>query len=260
MGTKSWPAPKNPLANEFRRQTLRAISGIIVLATVPLLPFLRPRLPPTSRHRSRPFNLAFMKYGTFWVFQSFSIIQALGYFVPINYLPSIAASLGTNPSLGSLALLITNLASIFGCLATGALVDRFDVMRIISAISLGAGAVVFLALGFSTSLWRLYIFGVFYGLTAGAYSTTWGGMIKEIVRCHPEADANIVFGFLAAGRGVGAISSGPLSESLLGGEGMWREGATSLYESQYGALVTFSACTAVAGGFGWFVRKAGLVW
>ena len=97
---------------------------------------MKPRLPISSTHISPPVDLAFLKSPFFWTLQFFNTIQALGYFLPTNYLPTIAESLGLGRTLGSLTILCVNLAGIFGCIGVGALVDRFDVGGLVVGLPL----------------------------------------------------------------------------------------------------------------------------
>jgi hypothetical protein len=78
---------------------------------------------------------------------------------------------------------------------------RSSVSSVILAISVGAAAAILVVWGVSTSIGPLFLFSVLYGLTAGSYSTSWTGMIRDIKERSLAADASIVFGFLAAGRG-----------------------------------------------------------
>lgn len=224
-----------------------------------MLVFLRPRLPVTSTYRARPTNMTFLRSPLFWVFQIFNVIQGLGYFLPANYLPLLAEHFGASQTLGALTVLILNLASIFGCITTGFLVDRYDVTTILIGISACASVTVLLCLGLSTTTVTLYIFGVLYGLTAGSYSTSWGGMVKEVQRRYEGTEANAVFGYLLAGRGIGSIVSGPLSGALIVSRTGLRDSARTVFESQYSPIVILSGCTALLGGCSWFVRKAGLI-
>lgn len=203
--------------------------------------------------------MAFFKSPFFWTLQLFNTIQALGYFLPTNYLPTIAESLGLGRTLGSLTILCVNLTGIFGCIAVGALVDRFDVTLVLLGQGLLSCIAVFIALGFTTSVAPLFVFSLLYGLTAAAYSTSWGGIIRELQKKHENTDANVVFGMLALGRGVGSIISGPLSETLVDESKSLHEAAVSAYGSEYGNIIIFSGCTAFAGGLAWFVRRAGFI-
>lgn len=230
----------------------------MVLA-LPLMFTLKPRLPTSGAHASPKMDISFMKDRLFWIMQSVNTIQALGYFLPINYLPSIAEALGLNSTLGSLTTTFINLAMVFGCVIVGSLSDRFDVNTVMVGVSVGTAISVFTVLGFTTSIAPLFIFSVLYGLTASAYSTTWGGIIKEVQKVHEATDANVLFGLLAAGRGIGSVISGPLSESLLESSKGFNGNATSAYGSQYGPIIIFSGVTAFLGGVSWCFRRAGVI-
>lgn len=224
-----------------------------------MLFFLKPRVPISAAHIARPVNISFIKFPLFWVLQSFNIVQALGYFLPSNYLPTYVESLGLGSAFGSLTVLLINLASIFGCLLVGFLADRMDITTILFGLSALAAATVLLVWGLSASIAPICIFCIAYGLTAGGYSTTWGGMVKDIQRHHEGIDTTMLFGFLAAGRGIGSVVSGPLSEALLvAGRSMSSE-THFASGTQYGSLIIFAGCTAFAGGGSWVFRRAGWI-
>lgn len=219
---------------------------------------LRPRLPVSATHIPPPIDTRFLRSPLFWTFQLFNSIQALGYFLPSNYLPTLAGFLGLSSIHGSLTILCVNLGLTIGCVIVGDLVDKYDVTAVVFTISIVSGATVFAILGLATSIAPLYIFSIAYGLTAGAYSTTWGGMIRDIQRKHEGTDANLVFGLMAAGRGFGSIISGPLSEALVQHHHSWNS-IDTVYSSQIGSIVVFSGCTAIAGGAAWVMRRAALI-
>ena len=247
------------LARYGFRVALRSIAVANVVLLTPLLYFLKPRLPTPAASSTRPIDIGFLRSPYFWTLQAFNIVQALGYFLPSNYLPTYAQSLGLSSRIGSLMLVLINLAAVFGCVAVGFLVDRVDVLNVVLGISVVSAVAVFAVWGLSTSLPVLAIFALGYGLTAGAYSCAWTGMIKNVQQRATTADANVVFGFLAAGRGLGATASGPLSEALVAGGKVLREKAEFGYGSEYGALIIFSGCTALVGGCSWAVRQVGFI-
>lgn len=187
------------------------------------------------------------------------MLQAVGYFLPSNYLPSYVQSLGLSSTFGSITILIMNLALVFGCIAVGALVDRFDVTTVLLIISILASLSVSLLWGLSMSTAPIALFSIAYGLTAGGYSTAWGGMVKDINKRYESIDTGILFGLLAAGRGIGVVLSGPLSEVLLRSSDSLREKASFAYGSEYGAIIIFSTCTGMAGGGAWLFRKLGVI-
>ncbi len=210
------------------------MAAIICVLSMPLMFILKPRLPISATHVAPPVQTSFLRHRLFWILQFFNGVQALGYFLPMNYLPTIAQEFGIGPTLASLTLVLINLGSIFGCIAVGALVDRFDTMAIMLGVSMLAGTSVLIILGFTVAVPPLFIFSIAYGVTASAYSSHWGGLIREVQKAHEGTDANLIFGLLAAGRGVGSIISGPLSESLLMRSREWHDSASSAYSSEYG--------------------------
>ena len=73
-----------------------------------------------------------------------------------------------------------------------------------------------------------------------------------------NAELGMVFGLLAAGRGIGSVVSGPLSEALLSDQ-PWSRQARLGYETEYGPLIVFTGISAMFGGFSWVGRRAGWV-
>jgi len=238
---------------------LRAVAVAMVLLMAPLLAFVKPRLPIAAASAQRRIDVSFLRSPLFWVLQTFNVVQGTGYFLPSSYLPIYAQSLGYSSRLGSLTLVLVNLAAMFGCILVGALVDRMEVTKVLLGISVAAAVSILAVWGVSTSLGVLCVFALLYGFSAGAYSTAWTGMIKDVKTRGATADANVIFGFLAAGRGLGATISGPLSEALIAGSAALRDEAKFGYGSEYGTLVIFSGVTALVGGGSWAVRRLGLI-
>lgn len=158
-------------------------------------------------------------------------------------------------------MLLVNVASVFGCVAMGWFTDRLHVTSCILLSTIGAVMGVFLVWGLSSSLPGLYAFCVLYGLFAGSFTSSWPGIMRDVAekgeRLGQQIDPVMIFGWLAAGRGIGNVVSGPLSEALLlRGDG-WRAGAA--YGSGYGGLIVFTGVTALVGGSSWIWRRVGLL-
>jgi len=102
----------------------------------------------------------------------------------------------------------------------------------------------------------LYVFCVCYGLFAGSFSSTWTGIIRYVQGKADNADAGLIFAFLAFGRGVGNVVSGPLSEALVKGR-PWVGEAAMAYGTGYGPLITFTGVSALLGGCSFIVRRVG---
>ncbi|KAF9877299.1 major facilitator superfamily transporter [Colletotrichum karsti] len=250
------------------RTTLRIWSGLLFALTAPLAFFIKPRIPPAAHGapvpptHARPFNnLRFMLSRPFLLHQLSNIMEALGFFLPGIYLPMYAQStLGASAYTSALTILLVNVASVFGCVGMGSLVDRFSAPSCIMLASAGAALGTFLIWGFSSSLGVLYLFCVVYGLFAGAYTSAWPGIMKQVTDHEREkergVDPSMVFGMLAAGRGIGNVISGPLSETLIKGL-PWKGQAAHGYGSGYGTLIVFTGVTALMGGASFLWKRIG---
>ena len=238
------------------RTTLRAYAVAFMLLASPLLYFLRPRLPIAQTSLHRRLDLSFLHSSTFWIPQTCNILQGLGYFIPNIYLPIYAQSQGMTRTQGTVMVSLVNMGVVFGAIWAGALTDRMHVSSVMCICSLGAALAVFLFWGLAQSVAMLCIFSLLYGLTAGGFSANYTGIVQGIKDRNNAVDSGLVIGFLAAGRGIGAVVSGPLSEALLH-EQTWKGEAKLGYGTGYGLLIVFTGVTAAAGGASWFVRRIG---
>lgn len=247
------------LLNSYGHQTaLRVWALALFLCTAPLIHFVKPRLPISHASHVKRFDLSFVWNKVFVIYQACNIVEALGFFLPQTYLPSYARILGATDLTATLTLVAVNIASVFGCILMGTLTDSYHVTTCILICTLGAALGIFLVWGLSTSIGPLYIFCIVYGLFAGSFSSTWPGVIRETQKQKRSADLGMVFGFLAAGRGIGNVVSGPLSEVLLKGS-PWRGSLDFAYGSGYGPLIVFTGITALLGGFSIIARPLKMV-
>ncbi|KAF7526428.1 hypothetical protein PCG10_004124 [Penicillium crustosum] len=237
------------------RITLRGFAVVLFILTAPLVYFVKPRVPIPDNRPSPPApNFRFMFTSTFAIFEFCNIVEALGFFLPSIYLPTYAGMIGASTSLQALTVILFNLASVVGCVLMGAIIDKLDVTLCILISTVGSSIGVFLIWGFSTSLAPLFIFSIIYGLFAGSYTSTWPGIMREVVHNKPSAESSMVFACLAAGRGVGNLVSGPLSEGLIKGL-PWEGNAGYGYGSGYGTLIAFTGVTGVVGGGSYAARR-----
>ncbi|KAJ5537804.1 hypothetical protein N7494_007283 [Penicillium frequentans] len=237
------------------RTTLRAFAIALFLLTAPLVYFVKPRVPiPKNRPSPPPPNLRFIMTFTFALFELCNTIEALGFFLPSLYLPTYAGMIGASSSLQALTVILFNLASVVGCVLMGAIIDKLDVTVCILVSTIGSTLGVFIIWGFSMSLAPLFIFSIVYGLFAGSYTSTWPGIMRDVVRKKASAESSMVFACLAAGRGIGNLVSGPLSEALV--KGLPWEGKLAYgYGSGYGTLIVFTGVTGVVGGGSYVARR-----
>jgi hypothetical protein len=238
--------------------TLRIWSAILLTLCTPLIYFVKPRFrrPKSSSSSSQitksPISYAFLTTRTHLFLQAANILESLGFFLPSIYLPSYTASLSPPlPSYtGTLLLALLNLFSVFGAIFLGYLSDRFHIVNVILLSTLGSTLSVFLLWGFASNLGILVGFVIMYGFFAGGFSALWTGMYKE-VRKTGDAKAGMgqLMGIFAAGRGIGAVCSGPVSEVLLGvmkGKG-FGGGEGYGYGGKFGVLIVFTGVSTFCG-------------
>jgi hypothetical protein len=102
----------------------------------------------------------------------------------------------------------------------------------------------------------LVLFAMSYGFFAGGFSAVWAGMMKEVKRENPSAGMGSLMGVFAAGRGVGAVASGLVSEVLVASwRGRGGGGMGFGYGTEYGALIIFTGVSAFLGVVCFGVRR-----
>lgn len=236
------------------RTTLRVCALSFVALNFPILFFFKARLPLAQTTQSRGFDMSFWKTSTYLILQSGNVVQSLGFFLPAIYLPTFARSLGASSLESIVTVILLNAAAFLGSLCMGLAVDKYHVTDCLMVSALGSTIGVFLLWGLSTSLPPLYVFCLVYGAFAGCNSSSWSAIIRDTKEKKSSADSGMVFACLSAGKGVGNLCSGPLSEVLLRA-GSWEAGVA--YGSGYGALITFTGATALLGGWSFAARRVG---
>ena len=202
---------------------LRIWACAMTVLAAPLLYFVRQRIPvsPASARASRRTDLSFLKKPVFLIPMVAATVQGLGYFIPSLYLPSYVADLGLNANIGTLSIALINAASVAGTIIVGLLIDRLHVTTVVGLVTLPTVIAVLVFWGLGVSIPTLLVFCIIYGVAAGGFSTTWTGVVRDVQKEEPGSDTGIIFGVLAAGRGIGAVASGPLSKALLASGREW---------------------------------------
>lgn len=100
----------------------------------------------------------------------------------------------------------------------------------------------------------LYAFAILFGIFAGGYTASWTGCATEVKKENPDAVIAVIMGTMAAGRGIGCVISGPVSEALLE---LPKWHADGVYGTSFGWLILFTGVTSLLGRFGLF-GKCGL--
>lgn len=94
----------------------------------------------------------------------------------------------------------------------------------------------------------LYAFALLWGLFGGSFSATWSGYAGAMKKGNPteHLEVALLCALMADGRGVGAVISGPLGESLF--QSGWEGKSGFAYGTAYGALIVFSSISVMFGG------------
>lgn len=190
-----------------------------------------------------------MKSLPFWIFQFGNIAFSLGVFLPSLWMPSYALAIGLPAYAGPLSVALYNGAFSVGGVLLGYVVDHTSHVSFAIAITtLVSTVAAFVFWGLATSQAVLYCFAILWGISSGGFTATLPGSALAISKANASynVDTGIFIGLMAAGRGIGSIVSGPMSERLLQ-LGSNVQGRFA-YGTSYGTLVIFCGVSATCGG------------
>ena len=245
------------LTNFGFRATLRICAMVTLMILLPFVYFTKPRIPPRFGKRyTNPFNFQFALSRTFILHQLANISQGLGFTLPSIYLPTYATTvLGVDKFAAASTILVVNVASVVGCPSMGWLSSQLHPATCLFIATIGASLATLVLWGLAMLFPSLLIFCAFYGLFAGSYTSAWTGIMRQFTSDNTistnahghDTDPVMVISVLAAGRGLGCILSGPLSQALVSNM-PWKGGAYAAYGTGYGPLILFTGATAAFGG------------
>jgi MFS family permease len=189
-----------------------------------------------------------------------NILQGLGTYLPGIYLPSYAKLMGFGDIVATTSLSLLNVGTLLGSVAGGLLTDRWSTKGIITVSALASTSSAALLWGLSKVPALLLIFGITHGFFTGCLTATWPGVIGQIVERDTTmtAEPSMIFALFVAGRGIGNVASGPLSQSLLHLP-LLNRALDYGYGSTYGPMILFLAGMMAAGGLGAVVDTMGLI-
>lgn len=194
--------------------TLRAMAVGLALATGPLIPLLKGRLPTSETSATARTDWSFLKSPLFWTYSASNFAMGLGYFFPALYLPSYATSNGMSSTQGAVLLATMSVSQVFGQSCFGYLSDRKLPMNLLAATSTSIAAIaVYSCWGLAHSSGVLIAFSLIYGFFGAGYTALWGRMAMAVSR--DPSDSFAAFGLLNFGKGIGNVMAGPLSGALL---------------------------------------------
>ncbi|KZO99341.1 MFS general substrate transporter [Calocera viscosa TUFC12733] len=184
-------------------------------------------------------------------------IQALGYFPVSIYIPTYTTSLGVSPLGGQLVLSVFNLFTLIGQVLLGYLCDRFSFTLVIVIAGIGSTLSAFLLWGFASDLGRIFAFVIFFGVTAGGFSSIFAP-VGTAVFGSDSLSAGVIPGYLGALRGIAAIVGPIISASLYNPDGPPLSVTYGLYG--FGKMEMFvgglTAVTILGGFLSWWLTLA----
>ncbi|RAL67054.1 hypothetical protein DID88_007834 [Monilinia fructigena] len=148
------------------------------------------------------------------------------------------ASLSFSSIVGTTLIALLNSFSVIGAISLGYLSDIRHITTVVLISSALSALSVFFLWGISTSLPSLIFFTIIYGIFAGGWSAIWAGMIREVQLADENAGFGILMGLFSAGRGVGSVVCGPVTEWLVQ-YGGW-DGVNGGYGTEYGTVIFFT--------------------
>lgn len=181
----------------------------------------------------------------FYIFNIANVLQACAYYLPFIYLPSFATQLGYNKNMSALILAVANLGQVFGDIGFGQLSDKIHVnWLIITTMSVTSSSTFILWGHFGTGDHNLGVL-IAYAFLFGSFGAGFLALWARMGTLFGEKDAQMVYSTLCAGRGVGSILSGPVSQILLA------QPSASEFWGHYGGVIVFvGSCMAASGLMG----------
>lgn len=165
-----------------------------------------------------------------------------------------ALSVGLSTTDGTLAISLINAATVVGAILMGVMSDRYHPTTAMLVSSIGTVVAIFIFWSFAIHEALFFLFAIFYGVFAGGFSSTWAGCAKPLRQRYPGTETGMVIAIFSAGKGVGSVISGPLSETLVAAD-QWRDKAAFAFGSGYGLIFVFTGVTAAFTGTVWCWRR-----
>ncbi|KAH6606951.1 hypothetical protein Trco_006104 [Trichoderma cornu-damae] len=227
------------------RVTLRACAVAMAVLTGPLLPLLRARLPASDQASLARVDWGFLKQPLFWVYGSAVLVQGIGFFFPVVFLPSYASVFDISSVKGALLVSLMSVAQVLGQFAFGYLSDKSLPVSLLMTICCAfAAAASFTFWGLAKSLPLLAMFSLVYGFFAFGFGTMRVAMGRAV-----SDDPSTVFATYAMFvflMGVGNILVGPLSAELVAPRPVVREHYAG---NKYEPMVVLTGATSFLAAF-----------
>lgn len=247
-----------------QRKTFLIFAAIILVAPAPCMVFIRERgtssvfqrapvalkcdnviiekaCPPIDKPRR-----AFHSDPLFYILSTASFLHSIAFYIPQIYISTYALLTLHLPAYTSPLLLgLFNLAAIIGEVGFGALSDRYSIHTLIilctsicAVTTVSLWGLAPLSSSHSAQIGILSMYAFIFGTAGSGVLGLWAriGLCFKPHKTHDDPkekdESQVVFGWLCAGRGIGCIISGPISEALM-------------------ARAEVATLTSFAGGPGW---------
>ncbi|WWC72506.1 uncharacterized protein I206_106468 [Kwoniella pini CBS 10737] len=225
-----------------------AITGnIALLAIQRRIPLSRYSQDNSSKRRRRPrIDWTFLRRSALYLAIFTIALTSMGNFIPSLWLPSFVNEVGLNKPNGTVLIAILNASSVPGNALLGYLSDKLPLKWTVCISCVGSALSCAFLWGFGTNSAVLVAFAITFGLLGLSFTTLWTQMVGTISKDDPVV-TGLTYSIFAFMRGVGNLSSGPISDKLLK-IGVLR-GATGAYGfHNYGILLIYTAVTILSGG------------
>ncbi|WVO13427.1 hypothetical protein L204_101042 [Cryptococcus depauperatus] len=260
VGGTIFPFVMNGLLNNvgYRAAMISLGLGYAVLGSIALVPIKR-RIPisrygqANSGRRRQNINWSLLKSTTLFMGSMTILFTSLGNFVPSLWLPSYASELHLQHPDGTVLIAILNASSVPGNALLGFLSDRIPLWAVILISCMGSALSCAFLWGYGTNVGMLVTFAVVFGLLGPSFTSLWTKMISIISKDDPIAPA-LVFSIFTFIRGIGNLTSGPISGALLKVDAF--QGASGAYGfHNYGILLVYTAVTILTGSATGYIFK-----
>ncbi|WWC88807.1 uncharacterized protein L201_003720 [Kwoniella dendrophila CBS 6074] len=258
FGGTIFPFIMQGLLNKFGYKAAMISLGLgYILTGLIALIFINRRIPLLSskrytnaatpiRSRSNRTDWSFLKRKTLYLGILVIGVPSLGNFVPSLWLPSYADDLGLHNPNGVALVAILNASTGFGNGLLGYLTDKISLRSTILISCVGSALACAFLWGFGKNPGILVTFAIVFGLLGPSFSACWSKIIHLVSRDDPTITA-LTFSIFAFVRGIGNMSSGPISESLLKYDVL--QGVIGAYGyKNYGILLIYTSITIMTGG------------
>ena len=197
------------------RITLRAVAVALFVATGPLIPVLKGRLPETQAGSSiGRVDWTFLRKPLFWIYNLSNLVYGMGYFFPSLFLPSYATTVGLRGWQGALLLTVMSVSQVLGQFTFGYLSDgKVRLNYLIAIATVVSSLATFACWGIANSFGPLLVFAILFGFFGAGYTAMWARMASAVT--DGQSSSLIAFSVFCFGKGIGNILAGPISGSLI---------------------------------------------